>query len=247
MGAPAAVSTADDAGPAGAWYGRLPLLLAVQSAVVVLVSVNRLSSVGLGYVAGNQFLRWVDLNNILLALVSTLASFLVLRHVESRAPEPAGRASAVLATLFVVATFVLGVSYGEHELTNYLSARFCDGDTGDLCRLIAFHDDEFSHWLFFAGFLLVSVVLMVAQAIWPAPRPAAGRDLALLTGNALFIGAGIFANLGFEEIGLDLYVVAAVAALAVLLLWRRGRQPLLVYYAVAYLVGLAATAAVKVL
>jgi hypothetical protein len=88
---------------------------------------------------------------------------------------------------------------------------------------------------------------MVAQAIWPASRPATGRDLALLTGNALFIGAGIFANLGFEEIGLDLYVVAAVAALAVLLLWRRGRQPLLVYYAVAYLVGLAATAAVKVL
>jgi hypothetical protein len=244
MGAPAAVDTADHAGPAGAWFGRLHLLLAVQSAVVVLVSVNRLSSVGLGYLAPNQFLRWVDLNNLLLALVSTVASFLVLRHLERQAPA-ADRARGALATLFVVATFVLGVSYGEHEPTNYLSARFCDGDTGDLCRLLAFHDDEFSHWLFFAGFLTVSVVLMVAQARWPAPRPAAGRDLVLLAGNALFIGAGIFANLGFEAIGLDLYVVAAVAVLAVLLLWRRRRQPVLVYYATAYLVGLVATAAVK--
>jgi hypothetical protein len=242
MGAPAAVPTADAAGRAGAWYGRLHLLLAAQSAVVVLVSVNRLSSVGLGYAAPNQFLRWVDLNNLLLALVSTVVSYLVLRQVQGSAR---GRGAGLLATLFVVATYVLGVGYGEHELTNYLSGRFCDGQGGDLCRLLAFHDDEFSHWLFFGGFLGVSVVLMVAQALWPAPRPAAGRDLALVAGNALFIAAGILANLGFERIGLDLYVVAAVAALAVLLLWRRPRQPLLVYYATAYLVGLAATAAVK--
>jgi hypothetical protein len=37
---------------------------------VVLVSLNRLGSWADGYVAPNQFLRWVDLNNMVLALVS---------------------------------------------------------------------------------------------------------------------------------------------------------------------------------
>ena len=53
---------------------------------------------------------------------------------------------------------------------------------------------------------------------------------------------GIFANLGFEALGLDLYVVLGLAVLAGWLLWRNGRQPLLVYYAVAYGVGLVLTA-----
>ena len=244
MTAPAAVASARAGLPPGPWYRRLHLLLGLQSLVVVLVSVNRLSTAGLGYVAGNQFLRWVDLGNLLLALASTLVSYLVLRHLEANAPAP-GRAAGVLLFGFVVATFVLGVSYGEHELTNYLHARFCDPGTGDLCRLIVFHDDSFSHWLFFASFLTISLLLMAGQALWPAGRAPNGADFALLSVNALFIGAGIFANLGFEVIGLDLYVVAAVALAALVLLWRRGRQPVLVYYAVAYLVGLVATLAVK--
>jgi hypothetical protein len=239
-----AVASAAERVPPGPWYRRLHLLLGLQSAVVVLVSVNRLTKAGLHYVAADQFLRWVDLDNLLLALASTLVSFLVLRHLARNAPGP-GRAAGVLLFLFVLATFVLGVSYGEHELTNYLHARFCDPGTGDLCRLIVFHDDSFSHWLFFASFLAISVLLMAAQASWPAGRRPGRGDLALLAGNALFIGAGIFLNLGFEVIGLDLYVVAAVAVAALVLLWRRGRQPVLVYYAVAYLAGLLATAAVK--
>jgi len=41
--------------------------------------------------------------------------------------------------------------------------------------------------------------------------------------------------------------VAAIAILAVGLLWRAPRLPLLRYYAVAYVTGLALTAAVKIL
>ena len=59
--------------------------------------------------------------------------------------------------------------------------------------------------------------------------------------NALFLGAGIFANLGFEEIGLDLYIVAFLAVLSAYLLWRRGKQPLFIYYTAAYWLGLVAS------
>jgi hypothetical protein len=33
--------------------------------------------------------------------------------------------------------------------------------------------------------------------------------------------AGVFANLGFEEIGLDLYVVALLVLISAYLLWRK--------------------------
>src|SRR5262245_1098227 len=55
------------------------LLLSVQSVVVVLVSVNRLTTLGKAYVLPNEFLRWLDLTNILLALASLLAFYLLQR------------------------------------------------------------------------------------------------------------------------------------------------------------------------
>ena len=45
-------------------------------------------------------------------------------------------------------------------------------------------------------------------------------------------------NLGFEEIGLDLYVVALLALVSACLLWRRGKQPMFIYYTAAYWLGL---------
>jgi hypothetical protein len=87
------------------------------------------------------------------------------------------------------------------------------------------------------------VVIMVTQVVFPHRGGLTLADNLLLAVNALFIGAGIFANLAFEEIGVDLYVVAIIAVLAAALLWRRRGQPILRYYAFAYVAGLAATAA----
>jgi hypothetical protein len=106
---------------------------------------------------------------------------------------------------------------------------------------VVFNDDEFSHWVFFTGFVLVNGALMLLQTIYPHRGGLRPLDWALLVFNGLFIGAGVFANLAFEVIGLDLYIVAVLAILAAGLLWRRGRQPLLVYYATAYWFGLVAT------
>ena len=72
-------------------------------------------------------------------------------------------------------------------------------------------------------------------------------DSLILMFNALFLGAGILANLGFEEIGLDLYVVALLAILSSYLLWKRGRQPLFIYYTFAYWLGLVASIGLQVL
>ncbi len=227
--------------------GPIHLLLLVQTVDVILVSINRLSTLTTGYVAANEFLRWVDLLNMLvLPLISMLGFYLLKKQLEYDSPAREGRRHTALNLIFIIALYLVAVSYGTHEVTNYLHERFCLEDAAaPLCRIIIFNDDEFSHWIFFSGFILVNAALMFFQLLFPYRGSVGGWDWALLALNGLFIGAGIFANLAFEEIGLDLYVVAVLAILALGLLWRRGAQPLLIYYAVAYNLGLIATAIYK--
>ena len=85
---------------------------------------------------------------------------------------------------------------------------------------------------------MINAALLFLQTVFPHRGEVTTGDISLLVANAAFLAAGIFANLGFEEIGLDLYVVALLAILSVYLLWRRGRQPMFVYYTVAYWLGL---------
>ena len=228
---------------------KIHLLLAVQSLVAVLVSVNRLGAWTLGYVLPNEFLRWVDFNNMLiLPLISLVAFYLLKKTMEYDSPQQEAASHRTLSLLFLIGVYLLGASYGDHEVTNYLHTRFClDDPASDLCRIVIFNDDEFSHWVFFTGFVLVNAALLFLQTVFPHREGISGGDIALLVVNALFLGTGIFANLAFEVIGLDLYVVALLAALSVYLLWRRSKQPLFVYYTAAYTLSLIATLLVKVL
>lgn len=222
---------------------RIHLLLTAQSILIIFASINRLTDLTIGYVADNEFLRWVDFNNMLVfPLLSLVAFYLLKKEIEQ------GRQQRLLSVLFIVAVYIMGASYGDHEVTNYLHTRFCsDGATNDLCRIIIYNDDIFSHWLFFIGFILVNGVLMGTQVVFPYWGTVTRRDLTFLAGNGLFIALGVFANLGFEEIGFDLYVIVLMATGTLWLLLWFGRQPLLVYYMVAYGVGLGLTAVYRLL
>jgi hypothetical protein len=217
---------------------RLHLLLAVQSGLLVLASVNRLWDVTDVPVLPHEALRLVDVLNLLvLAPASLLAFHLLLDHVLTGASARARRA---LRLAFLAAAYLFAASYGMHEAADYLHARFCPGDDA-LCGIVAYQDDELSHLLFFAGFAGIAATLLAAQSVVPAIATTA-KDRVLVLANAALVAAAIVANLGFEEIGLDLFVVAAVAILAVVLWLRRGPRPLILYYASAYTVGLLVTA-----
>lgn len=227
--------------------GWVHALLTVQSVVIILLSINRLSTLTLGYVATNQFLRWVDLNNMLvLPLISLSALYLLKKHLEYDNAAREGFWHRTLGLTFMIGVYLLGAGYGDHEVTNYLHGRFCgQGPSNDLCRIIIFNDDEFSHWVFFAGFVLTNAMIMLMQIVFPWRAQLTRGATLLLVINGLFIALGVFANLAFEVIELDLYIVALLAVLAVGLLWRYGKQPLLIYYSTVYVVGLVATALYK--
>jgi hypothetical protein len=228
---------------------NIHLLLGIQSLIAILVSINRLGTWTLGYVLPNEFLRWVDFNNMLvLPLISLVAFYLLKKRIEYDSPVREGRAHLILNLIFIVGLYFLGASYGDHEVANYLHHRFClEEASSDLCRIVIFNDDEFSHWVFFTGFVMVNASLLLMQNLFPHREQLTGVDIGLLIFNALFLGAGILANLGFEEIGLDLYVVALLAILSAYLLWKRGKQPLFIYYAAAYVLGLIGSFAAQAL
>ncbi len=222
---------------------RTHQLLSVQSVVVILLSINRLTDLTLAYVAPNEFLRWVDFNNMLVfPLISTVAFYLLKKEIEYEWVGWNGRFHLTLNLTFIIGLYLLAASYGDHEVTNYLHTRFCLQDnSSDLCRIIIFNDDQFSHWIFFLGFVLMNVAIMLYPLIFPYQGTVTRWDTILLVINGLFIGLGVFANLAFEEIGLDLVVVAVLALVAVGLLVKNGRQPLFIYYTTAYVFGLAST------
>ena len=225
---------------------RIHILIGIQSMLAILVSLNRRGNWTLGYVLPNEFLRWVDLNNIIIAMISLLAGYLLKKTIEYNSPARDGRAHMAWNLVFIIGVYLTAVSYGDHELTNYLHIRFClDDPSSDLCRIVIFNDDEFSHWLFFAGFTMVNGAILFLQNVFPYQGMVTGGDTTVLLLNSLFLGLGIVANLGFEEIGLDLYSVALVAIISTVLLVRRGRQPMFIYYTAAYWLGLAGSLAAQ--
>ncbi|HEU4744503.1 MAG TPA: hypothetical protein VFS61_04665, partial [Anaerolineales bacterium] len=172
-------------------------------------------------------------------LISVVASYLLKKTIEYDSPQRESRSHIAWNLVFIVGLYLLAASYGDHEVTNYLHQRFCATDAAsDLCRIVIFNDDEFSHWVFFTGFVMVNAAILFVQNLFPHQGQITGTDYALLALNALFLGAGVFANLGFEEIGLELYVVALLALISIYLLGRGGRQPMFVYYTIAYWLGL---------
>ena len=219
---------------------QIHILLGVQSLLAILVSINRLTTLMLGYVLPNEFLRWVDLNNmIFIPLVSLVATYLLKKTIEYNSPVREGKAHIAWNLVFIIGLYLTGASYGDHEVTNYLHARYCNPDPGsDLCRILIFNDDEFSHWIFFTGFILVNTAILFLQNLFPYQETLKGSDVILLLLNSLFLGAGVMANLGFEEIGLDLYVVALLAIISAFLLWKHGKQPMFIYYTSTYWLGL---------
>lgn len=238
---------------------RVHALLTAQTVIILLLSANRLGPWTLGPVAPNAFLRWVDLHNMLTLPLASLAAFWLLKaHLPALSAHPARRDAVTTAVGLAIAVgvYLLGAGYGVHEVTNYLHARFVGPDVAAadalagpgqaaLARIVAFNDDEFSHWVFFVGYSLMNGALMLWQVAFPYAGRPSRRDRALIAGNGLFIALGIFANLAFEPIGLDLWIIAALAALSAGLLRRHGPQPVLLYSATAYVVGLAATAVAK--
>ena len=233
------------------------LLLTFQTALLILGSLNRLTGWTLDPVPGLPGTRWRELLNLLvLPLLGLLAAHLVMRFLAtaderrldadrdkerglpvSSIQHPASpRRDLAAQLLFLAGAYFTGIGYGVHEIANYLHGML--GLPRELRHIVAFQDDGFSHWIFFGGFMLVNGAVLACQAVHPWAGVYRPRDRALLAANGLAIAAGIVANLAFQRLGLDLFVILAMALQTLILRLRAGPQPLFFYYATGFLPGL---------
>lgn len=231
---------------------RVHFLLTGLSVSIFLLSVNRLTSFTLGYLQPFEFLRWVDFNAMLpIPLITVILYFLLLREVTLNSKFLQTSLHVFLMALFITGVYLFGASSGSHEVTNYLNTRFCDeGKThSEICNIISYNDDEFSHIIYYLGFVVMSIVILVSEDKSPRKNGMTNSDKALVAANGLFIGLGIFANLAFEEIGIDLYFFGLVMLLSFYLLYKNfknySRFPVIYYSSIAYGLGVLATVAAK--
>lgn len=227
---------------------KLHLIFTGLTGVIILLSLNRLTPWTLGYLQPHEFLRFLDFNAMIpIPLLTILLYYLLLREVTKDNPFTKTKLYMWLFLAFITGVYLFGASSGTHEVTNYLNTRFCDRGRIDssFCRIIIYNDDEFSHYVYYAGLVLMNVVLLLTQYHIAYKTQMKSRDVVGVTANALFIALGIFANLAFEEIGIDLWVFASLAALSLYLWYSRKRQtksyPVILYSGISYTVGVVGT------
>lgn len=231
---------------------RIHLIFTGLTSVIILLSLNRLTPWTSGYLQPYEFLRFLDFNAMIpIPLLTVLLYYLILREVTRDHPFTKTKLYMWLFLAFITGVYLFGASSGTHEVTNYLNTRFCDRGrvTTQLCQIIAYNDDEFSHYVYYSGLVLMNVVLLLTQYHIAFKTPMKSRDVAGITANALFIALGIFANLAFEEIGIDLWVFTFLAILS-LYLWYSRRKliksyPIILYSGIAYTVGVVSTSLYK--
>lgn len=232
---------------------RAHLLLTGLSVTILLLSLNRLTPFTLSYLQPYDFLRWLDFNAMIpIPLLSMVLYYLLLREVTNESSFKKTKLYSFLFLLFITGVYLFGVSSGNHEVTNYLNTRFCGRGIADspLCNIISYNDDEFSHYIYYLGFVFMNVVLLLVEYNIPRKIGMVKKDYIFISANALFIGLGIFANLAFEEIGIDLYAFGFLMVLSLYLLYSKkivSKSPLTYYFAVSYTIGVVGTGIYKLI
>ena len=229
-------------------------ILTGLSGVIVLLSLNRLTNLTQGLLMPAQYLRWQDFNAMLpLPLLTVVLYVLLWWNTIGHEKEIKTKHFKVLLITLAAGIYFFAASSGLHEVTNYLNHRYCITSVlePELCGIIGYNDDVFSHELYYLGLVLMNVALLVSEYVRPRTQSMTKGDLVVVSANALFIAAGIVANLAFEEIGIDLYVFSALAGLSLYLLHKRGFKyahvPIIYYSAMAYTLGVIITLATQTL
>lgn len=230
------------------------LTLTGLSLTILLLSFNRLTSLTTNFLQPYEFLRWLDFNAMIpIPLLSIILYYFLKRQITYDHPFLKTSAYFILNIIFITGVYFFGAGSGDHEVTNYLNTRFCDRGKIDspICNIIKYNDDEFSHYVYYIGFILLNVALMFTEYNIPRKTPARKKDILFVSLNGIFIGLGIFANLAFEEIGLDLYFFGSVMALSLYLLVSKKRNffnfPIISYFAISYSFGVLSTIIFKLI
>src|SRR3989338_4062333 len=204
---------------------RVHLILTGLTLTIILLSINRLTNFTQNYLQPFEFLRWLDFNAMLpIPLMSIILYYLLKREIVYDSPFLKTGKYILLMVVLITGIYFFGAGSGDHEVTNYLNYRFCDQGKVDspICNIIHYNDDEFSHYVYYVGFILMNVALMLIEYNLPRKNEVKKKDL-------VFFGS--------------------VMLLSIYLLLQKSykKLPVTFYFGVAYTVGVVGTLLYKMI
>jgi hypothetical protein len=230
---------------------RLILLFTLTSMSVILVTLERFSFTTRIILQPYGFLRLHEVFQMLIVIpVTVVIPYFLLKTVSADFSLLKSRRGTVMGAVFILGMYLYATGNGVHELGSFLFNRYCDAKTvtADMCGGMFFNDYYFGNILYFAGGILMNVVLMSFERQRPRETDA-GPNAALLAVNAVIYALAIFAYAAFDRVLVG-FVYAALMTLIGLLYLFSGkrpfiRQPVTTYLVLAYGLGTVASMVVR--
>ncbi|MFA6567722.1 MAG: hypothetical protein WCS96_05875 [Victivallales bacterium] len=177
------------------------LLIGLIALVIVLSTLSR--KLGLG------FLRMKALDALRVCDLLTLFVFApsVIMLGWTLFKTTCVRRSVMLEGAVIIGIFLLGMGFGMHEPANVLNGGA--GIPKALKESLDFFDNCLGHWIFFAGFMVVTISLSAAETRDPHGCPVPKWILAVAIVSGLAMAASIYGNMVNEKTGVDIAVLVA--------------------------------------
>ncbi len=157
-----------------------------------------------------------------------------------------GQGSRLLSCCFMLSVFLLALGFGMHEpMLGMMVAGY--GKIPEAGESISYFKEIPGHWLFFAGFVAMSLAICAAELRRPFERPIPGWTLGLSAFAGLATAISIFGNMVKDpRSGRDMGAVAISLLIVLALHWRKGfpslaRLPFTLLIYLGYGLGCAST------
>lgn len=119
-----------------------------------------------------------------------------------------------ISFIFILGAFLLGCGFGMHDPFNVFTMKYGREIPEKIYGSIIFLDDYLGHWLFFAGFMLVSLSACFAELENPVELNFPLSFVAGFSIAAFMVALGIFKNMIKEETVTDIVILLACSACA---------------------------------
>lgn len=230
---------------------KLNLLLTLTSLDVLLVTIERFSFTTKILLQPFNFLRLHEVFQILVPiLISIIIPFFILRQLSQNFSLLKTKRGIIFASIFIVGIYLYATGNGMHELASFIFNTYCNTRhiQGIFCKGLFLNDYYFGNILYFVGFFLLTVILMLferenPQANWK------GQDFVILFVNAFVYAFTIFAYAAFDVVlvGLIYSIVTGVVAWMILLSNKKAFKsfPYTVYTVISLTIGTLASIIVR--
>jgi hypothetical protein len=124
-----------------------------------------------------------------------------------------GHKSIAGAIVFIVGAYFLGVGFGMHEPFNIFISTYRNHMTEPMMKSAVFFDDQLGHWVFFAGFMLISIAGTYAEILKPYEEKLPLKFILPALAVGVATAVVIFFNMAWEKTSVDIAILALTVAI----------------------------------